>query len=371
MGVHVTAASRAADDAGWPPHLRPRALRWARASVHYDATIRFYRDLIGLPVIDAFTASFGEDGTIFGLPDSSVQLEIVRAHADVGTGGALDQLVLYLDDADAVIAGTAPLRAHGCTPDPDPHPYWAANGAVVFQDPDGRRVVFAPWVFGRDPDPINRDPNHSGALAVEGEPSIRIDWYDGDRAALRPLFEAAEDSGTRLAGYLDSGRVLVAVRGPDVVGHLQLVPTGRAGEVELTNMAVVRAMRRMGIGRTLIDDALRACAAEGASRMVVATAAADVANLRFYQRCGFRFTAVERDAFTPATGYPEPILIDGIPLRDRVWLAQDVVPGQSPTSGSSSSGSTPSSSASSSTTTSWTSSSSSRRPSARPSTGRR
>jgi hypothetical protein len=33
--------------------------------------------------------------------------------------------------------------------------------------------------------------------------------------------------------------------------------------------------------------------------------------------------AVERDAFTPQTGYPEPIDIDGIPLRDRVWLAYD------------------------------------------------
>ena len=58
--------------------------------------------------------------------------------------------------------------------------------------------------------------------------------------------------------------------------------------------------------------------------MVVATAAADVGNLRFYQRCGFRFAAVERDAFVPATGYPEPIVIDGIPLLDRVWLDQDL-----------------------------------------------
>jgi hypothetical protein len=54
--------------------------------------------------------------------------------------------------------------------------------------------------------------------------------------------------------------------------------------------------------------------------MVVATAAADAGNLRFYQRCGFRFLSVERDAFTPATGYPEPIYIDGVLLRDRVWL---------------------------------------------------
>ena len=52
----------------------------------------------------------------------------------------------------------------------------------------------------------------------------------------------------------------------------------------------------------------------------VATAAADIGNLRFYQRLGFRLRSVERDAFTPAAGYEPGLLIDGIELRDRVWL---------------------------------------------------
>ena len=56
--------------------------------------------------------------------------------------------------------------------------------------------------------------------------------------------------------------------------------------------------------------------------MVVATAAADIGNLRFYQRQGFRMRSVEPDAFTADTGYPDGIVIDGIPLRDRVWLAR-------------------------------------------------
>jgi hypothetical protein len=59
---------------------------------------------------------------------------------------------------------------------------------------------------------------------------------------------------------------------------------------------------------------------ERRATLVVATAAADVGNLRFYQRLGFRMRAVERDAFTPDTGYTEEIFIDGIALRDRVWL---------------------------------------------------
>jgi hypothetical protein len=50
------------------------------------------------------------------------------------------------------------------------------------------------------------------------------------------------------------------------------------------------------------------------------TAAADLGNLRFYQRQGFRMRSVERDAFTPDTGYPPGIQVDGIELRDRVWF---------------------------------------------------
>jgi hypothetical protein len=36
--------------------------------------------------------------------------------------------------------------------------------------------------------------------------------------------------------------------------------------------------------------------------------------------------AVDRDAFTPATGYPEAAVIDGIPLLDRVWLSRELAP---------------------------------------------
>ena len=154
--------------------------------------------------------------------------------------------------------------------------------------------------------------------------TVEIDWHAGPRAELRTLFELAEDSHGQLDQYLELGRVLVAVRGPEVLGHLQLVPTTRSGEIELKNMAVVPEQRGTGIGRALVASALRESGEEGWSRMLVATGGADVGNLRFYQRLGFRLLSVERDAFTPATGYPNPIMIDGIPLLDRVWLSQEL-----------------------------------------------
>ena len=127
-----------------------------------------------------------------------------------------------------------------------------------------------------------------------------------------------------LAAYIESGRVLVALEGEEIVGHLQLTDTAEPAEVEVKNTAVDPGHQGRGIGRALMEAAIELARAEGRSRILVATAAADVGNLRFYQRVGFRVRSVERDAFTPATGYEPGLLIDGIELRDRVWLDRGV-----------------------------------------------
>jgi ribosomal protein S18 acetylase RimI-like enzyme len=155
---------------------------------------------------------------------------------------------------------------------------------------------------------------------------IRIEPYLGDRSALRGLFELAEDSPAQLDSYLPVGRVLVALRGAAVVGHLQLVDTAVPGQMEIKNMAVRETDQGRGIGARLVRAALDLAAAGCGTSVVVATAAADTGNLRFYQRQGFRMRDIERDAFTPAAGYPAGTRIDGIELRDRVWLDQPIGP---------------------------------------------
>ena len=137
----------------WPEHLAPGAVRFSRSSEHYDRTVAFYRDFVGLPFIAEFTGSFGEDGTILGLPGLSTHVEIVRSRGAAGDVDPLDALVFYLSGASSVAAATARLRAAGAPMDPAPHPYWAARGGVTFLDPDGRRVVYAPWVFGLETEP--------------------------------------------------------------------------------------------------------------------------------------------------------------------------------------------------------------------------
>jgi GNAT superfamily N-acetyltransferase len=150
---------------------------------------------------------------------------------------------------------------------------------------------------------------------------VTVELYAGPRARIRSLFELAEDSVDQLDSYLDLGRVLVARLDDELVGQLQLVDTDQPGELEVKNMGVRPEWQSQGIGALLMEAALDLARAESRVRVLVATAAADTGNLRFYQRLGFRMLSVERDAFTPETGYPPPaIVIDGIVLRDRVWL---------------------------------------------------
>lgn len=150
---------------------------------------------------------------------------------------------------------------------------------------------------------------------------MMVHRYDGDRDLLRPLFREADDSEQQLDAYLDLGAVFVAEDDGQVIGHLQLI-TG--DDAELKSMAVAESRRGTGVGRALVRAALEHCRQNAAKRLLVATAAADIGNLRFYQRQGFRMLRIERDAFVPSTGYPDEIVIDGIPLRDRVWLSQDL-----------------------------------------------
>jgi GNAT superfamily N-acetyltransferase len=147
-----------------------------------------------------------------------------------------------------------------------------------------------------------------------------IEPYAGPHRELEWSFREADDSEELLATYIDLGRVWVARgAGGEVIGHLQAVP--RAGNVwEITNTAVVESQRGQGVGRALLQRAVDAARSAGVRRMVLATGAADVGNLRFYQRCGFRMTHVVRDVFTPANGYPARLEVDGIPLLDQVWF---------------------------------------------------
>jgi hypothetical protein len=136
------------------------AIRFVRRSCHFESTVRFYRDLIGLPLCATFAESYGSTGAIFGMPGSALTFEVVEATDPVAVDDH-EQLCLYFPDGASQQEATARLSAVGVQPF-ESHPYWAATGAVSYRDPDGREVVFAPFVFAvNEPPQGNASGQHS------------------------------------------------------------------------------------------------------------------------------------------------------------------------------------------------------------------
>jgi GNAT superfamily N-acetyltransferase len=278
--------------------------RIARPTRSLAGSIEFYRDRLGLTHTGGFHDHDGYDGAFFALPGGG-ELELTAGPVEPTGWSEEDLLVLYVADQAARKRWAEALAAHGVSAVVAANPYWNRMGHTVL-DPDGYRVVIG--VRDRDDTPV------------------QIEWHDGDRAELRPLFELAEDSAEQLAGLLELGRVLVARHAGAAIGQLQLVPTEVAGEIELKNMAVSPEQQGTGVGRKLVQEASRWAEDARYSSMIVATATADTGNIRFYQRVGFRMRSIDPDAFTAETGYADPIIIDGIELRDRVWFARVLTP---------------------------------------------
>jgi hypothetical protein len=98
------------------PSTFPCALRVVRWSARYDQTVVFYRDIIGLPLLETFHDSYGLDGTILGLPGGPIHLEIVRLPDARQQAPGLDQLVFNLPDDAARERIMARLAAAGVHP---------------------------------------------------------------------------------------------------------------------------------------------------------------------------------------------------------------------------------------------------------------
>ena len=125
------------------------AMRVARPTTDLARIRAFYEDAVGLSVLWTFEDHDGFDGVIFAIHGELAQLEIVQTpHGTAPRPTAEDVLVLYLASPSTVAEMGDRLLAHGATAVPDDdaalNPYWPANGAVTFVDPDGYRLVISP-----------------------------------------------------------------------------------------------------------------------------------------------------------------------------------------------------------------------------------
>jgi catechol 2,3-dioxygenase-like lactoylglutathione lyase family enzyme len=123
-------------------------LRVARPTDDLAAVVRFYRDGLGLDVLDEFQDHEGFDGVMLGRAGAGYHLEFTRK-AGHRAGKAPNEdnlLVFYLPDRAQWQRAIDRLLRHGYQPVPAFNPYWDRHG-TSFADPDGYRGVLqnAAW----------------------------------------------------------------------------------------------------------------------------------------------------------------------------------------------------------------------------------
>jgi ribosomal protein S18 acetylase RimI-like enzyme len=145
-----------------------------------------------------------------------------------------------------------------------------------------------------------------------------------ERDRYLPLFYVADDSTAEILSSYQLGDLYVLDdRAGNPVAVVLAIPLD-AGRVELKTVAVTPLLQRQGVGSQLLATVLEDLRQHGMRRAVVGTSTSNTEALAFYQRAGFRMWKVDRDFFSPARGYPSGLEENGIPVRDMLWLDQDL-----------------------------------------------
>ena len=93
--------------------------------------------------------------------------------------------------------------------------------------------------------------------------------------------------------------------------------------VEVKNLAVADGFRRQGYGRRM----LRHIENRHPGKNILIGTGETPSTLRFYKSCGFTYSHRIPDFFTD--NYPDPIIEEGVRLRDMIYLKKSVSGGDS------------------------------------------
>lgn len=142
-----------------------------------------------------------------------------------------------------------------------------------------------------------------------------------DEAPPMDLLLSADPSRKIIEAYLTRAECFVMENQNQLIGTYILLPT-RPETVELVNIAVQENFQNKGIGKQLIRHALERAKEQGFQTLEVGTGNSSIAQLAFYQKCGFRITGVDRDFFVKH--YEEELMENGIPCRDMIRLSKSL-----------------------------------------------
>jgi ribosomal protein S18 acetylase RimI-like enzyme len=142
------------------------------------------------------------------------------------------------------------------------------------------------------------------------------------RDAYLPLLLLADPSEEIVRSYLDQGELYAwLTEEEETIGVIHLLES-QERVVEVKNISVRDRYQGQGHGKQMMEAALKLLKERGYRQVTVATGNSSIGNLAFYQKLGFRMSAIDHDYFV--RHYQEPIFENGIRCRDRIHLSRSL-----------------------------------------------
>lgn len=135
------------------------------------------------------------------------------------------------------------------------------------------------------------------------------------------LLLLADETREAIDKYVYDSDVYVVYQGEDKAAVFCLYRIDK-DTIELKNIAVASSLQGKGIGSILIKEIIAIAQKSGYRELIVGTADCGVDQIRFYERNGFVKYAIKENFFID--NYPEPIIENGIQLKDMVMLRMDI-----------------------------------------------
>jgi ribosomal protein S18 acetylase RimI-like enzyme len=137
------------------------------------------------------------------------------------------------------------------------------------------------------------------------------------------LLLLADETIQAIEKYIYNSDVYIAKKktGAGTIAAFALYEISNA-ELEIKNIAISESLQGQGIGSSVINEIKRIAIANHYNRIIVGTPDTSSRLIHFYEKNGFTRYAVRKDFFL--RNYPNPIIENGVTLRDMVMLKLDL-----------------------------------------------
>lgn len=146
--------------------------------------------------------------------------------------------------------------------------------------------------------------------------SFEIFEITSDKRRFMPLLLVGDESEDMICRYIEASDLYVGFSGEVAVAVCATLAIDET-VVEVKNLAVSTDFRHRGIGRSMLRYVERV----NPGKAIILGTGETPSTLRFYRNCGYRYSHRIPGFFTD--NYPDPIVEEGVTLRDMIYLRKD------------------------------------------------